>query len=233
MRTPTENPELKSVYGLCCGASEATRRTLAWKKVTTLLAIQVSLGQRQGRTGSQDSPCEQFLPRFSPEEPVPGLTRAHRRHGDLHCLETGAPALWPPRHQGFHFFKHQKRDLGLLTRLFHTLSHPCLETMSSWIQIFCHRSWMPRETLQREERMWTFYDCHWRVQETESPSPDRVSEVLWGSILCAVSGNQRRGSMWLWQGRSPKGPFGWESPVALALFKVRPLFPWDGKPGTH
>lgn len=32
--------------------------------------------------------------------------------------------------------------------------------------------------------------------------------------------------MRLWRGRIPQGPLGWESQVALALLKGRPVFPW-------
>lgn len=128
---------------------------------------------------------------------------------------------------GFHFFKYQRRELGLITCLFLILSHSCLETVSSRIHSCFpgELNAMKAEICRDKER------CgHPNVDKEES---ERQSQLLqtyfWRSMgltsLCWSSSPKRRECGAL-NRKIPQGPAGWGSHVTLAVFKVSPAFSW-------
>lgn len=98
---------------------------------------------------------------------------------------------------GFHFFKYQRRELGLITCLFLILSHSCLETVSSRI----HSCFPGCELTHRKQKSAEIRKDVDILMLIRRSLRDRVnffkptSEGLWGLHLYAEAAHQR-GGMW-------------------------------------
>ena len=132
---------------------------------------------------------------------------------------------------GFHFFKYQRRELGLITCLFLILWHSCLETVSSRIHsCFCfffsgEFNDMKGEICRDKER------CgHPNIDKEESERQSHLPQTcFWSTMgltsLCWSRSPKRRECGAL-NRKIPQGPVGWGSHVTLAVFKVSPAFSW-------